>query len=144
MTFVFQFTLYLAITLKTMQQANLSGEKKFGSKTVKVDLQVFFFEEESIHYAYMPAFDLTGYGNNEEEARQSLAIVLNEFLRYTLNKNTLFIEMQRLGWKVKSKKKPMHAPQMSDLINTNDQLRDIVNSKQYNTSNYQVNVPAFA
>lgn len=127
-----------------MQQANLKGEKVFGTKSIKVDVQVLFFEEDNIHYAYMPSFDLTGYGNTEEEAKKSLTIVLDEFLRYTLNKNTLFIEMQRLGWKIKSKKKPMYAPQMSDLINTNDQLKDIVNSKQYTTSNYQVNVPAFA
>ena len=128
----------------TMQQGNLQGEKKFGSKSVKVSLQILFFKEDSIHYAYMPSFDLTGYGKTEDEAKESLTVVLDEFLRYTLNKNTLFIEMQRLGWKIKSKKKPMYAPQMSDLINTNDQLKDIVNSKQYTTSNYQVNVPAFA
>lgn len=127
-----------------MQQGNLKGEKKFGIKSVKIDLQVLFFEEDDIHYAYMPSFDLTGYGNTEGEAKESLTIVLDEFLRYTLNKNTLFIEMQRLGWKIKSKTKPMYAPQMSDLINTNDQLKDIVNSKQYTTSNYQVNLPAFA
>jgi hypothetical protein len=127
-----------------MQEANLFGEKKFGTKFIKVSLQVLFFEEDKIHYAYMPSFDLTGYGNTEDEAKESLTVVLDEFLRYTLNKNTLFIEMQRLGWRIKSKKKPMYAPKMSDLINTNDQLKDIVNSKQYTTSNYQVNVPAFA
>lgn len=92
----------------------------------------------------MPSFDLMGYGNTEEEAKKSLTVVLDEFLRYTLNKNTLFIEMQRLGWKIKNKKKPMYAPQMSDLININEQLKDIVNSKQYTTSNYQVNIPSFA
>ena len=92
----------------------------------------------------MPSFDLTGYGNTALEAYESLRVVLDEFLRYTLNKNTLFIEMQRLGWKIKSKTKPIYAPQMSDMINTNDLLKDIINSKQYTTSNYQVNVPAFA
>lgn len=127
-----------------MQQGNLKGEKKFGNKSIKVNLQVLFFEEDNIYYAYMPSFDLTGYGNTEKEAKESLTVVLDEFLRYTLNKNTLFLEMQRLGWKIKSKKKPMYAPQMSDLINTNDQLKEIVNSKQYTTSNYQVNLPAFA
>lgn len=127
-----------------MQRGNLKGQKDFGTKTIKVELQVLFFEEDCIHYAYMPSFDLTGYGSTEDQAKESLTIVLDEFLRYTLHKNTLFIEMQRLGWKIKSKKKPMYAPQMSDLINTNDQLKDIVNSKQYTTSNYQVNVPAYA
>jgi predicted RNase H-like HicB family nuclease len=127
-----------------MQRANLKGEKEFGTKSIKVDLQVLFFEEDNIYYAYMPSFDLMGYGNTEDEAKDSLTVVLDEFLRYALNKNTLFIEMQRLGWKIRSKKKPMYAPQMSDLINSNDHLRDIVNSKQYTTLNYQVNVPAFA
>jgi hypothetical protein len=127
-----------------MQAANLSGEKKFGTKSIKVSLQVLCFEEDKIHYAYMPSFDLTGYGNTEDEAKQSLTVVLDEFLRYTLNKNTLFTEMQRLGWKIKSRKTPIYAPKVSDLITTNDQLKDIVNSKEYTTSNYQVNVPAFA
>lgn len=127
-----------------MQHGKLKGEKNIGSKSVKVNLQVLFFEEENIHYAFMPSLDLTGYGNSGEEAKDSLTVVLEEFLRYTLNKNTLFIEMQRLGWKIKTKSKPMFAPQMSELINSNDQLKDIVNSKQYYTSNYQVNLPAFA
>lgn len=119
-------------------------KKKIGTKSEKVDLQVLFFEEDNIQYAYMPSFDLTGYGNTAAEAKESLTIVLDEFLRYTLNKNILFLEMQRLGWKIKSKTKPMYAPQMSDLINTNEQLKDIVNSKQYSTSDYQVKIPAFA
>lgn len=127
-----------------MQQGNLKGEKQFGTKSVKVDLQVLIFEEDNIHYAYMPSFDLMGYGNTEENAKESLTVVLDEFLRYTLNKNTLFIEMQRLGWKIRSKQKPMYAPQMSEMINTNEQLKDIVNSKQYTSSNYQVNIPALA
>ena len=119
-------------------------KKIFGTKSIKVNLQVLFFEEDAIFYAFMPSFDLTGYGNSEEEAKESLTVVLDEFLRYTLNKNTLFIEMQRLGWNIRSKKKPIYAPQMSDLINNNDQLKDIINSKQFTSTNYQVNVPVFA
>lgn len=124
-----------------MEQAKLSGVKKVGTKKIEINLQVFFFQEDGIFFAYMPSLDLTGYGYNPEEAKDSLTIVLDEFLKYTLNKNTLFIELRRLGWKIKSKKKPMLAPQMTDLINTNEQLKDIVNSKQYSTSNYPVKVP---
>lgn len=127
-----------------MQQANLSGEKDFGNRRVSINTQVFLFEEDNVYFAYNPALDLTGYGNDANEALGSLTVVLDEFLRYTLNKNTFFLELQRLGWKIKSKKKQMSAPQMSDMINTNDQLKDIVNSKQYTTSNFLINVPAFA
>ena len=126
-----------------MQQTNLFEEKKYESNSAKVNLQVLVFEEENIYFAYMPSLDLTGYGKSEEEAKESLTIVLDEFFRYTLDKNTLFIEMQRLGWKIKSKKKPLYAPQMSDLINSNEQLKEIVNSRQYTTLNYQVDIPAF-
>jgi len=124
-----------------MEQAKLSGVKKVGKNKIEINLQVFLFEEDGLFFAYMPSLDLTGYGYKPEEAKDSLTVVLDEFLRYTLNKNTLFIELERLGWKIKSKKKPMHAPQMTDLINTNEQLKDIVNYKQYSTSNYPVKVP---
>lgn len=127
-----------------MQNLKISGDKQIGKNVVKLDLQVLLFEEENTWFAYMPSLDLTGYGHSEIEAKESLTIVLDEFLRYTLNKNTLFSEMKRLGWQIKSKKKPMRAPEISDLLNTNDQLKEIINYKDYSTSHYQVNVPAFA
>jgi len=127
-----------------MQQAKLSGEFQFSGKSPKVDLIVVFFEEEHIFYAYLPSLDLTGYGHTGSEAKESLKIVLDEFLRYTLNKNTFFIELQRLGWNIKNKKKAIPPPEMFDLINTNEQLREIINPKQYATSNYPVTLPAFA
>ena len=127
-----------------MEKTNLSGEKIYGRNAVKVNLQVIFFEEDDIYYAYMPSFDLTGYSTTPDEAKESLKIVLDEFLRYTLNKKTLFMEMERLGWKVKNKKRTMYAPQMTDLINTNEQLKEIVNHKEFTSSNYQINVPEFA
>lgn len=127
-----------------MQDLKISGEKHYGKSTINFDLPLFLFEEDKIWFAYLPSLDLTGYGNNEIEAKESLTVVLDEFFRYTLNKNTLISEMKRLGWQIKSKKKPMHAPEISDLIKTNDQLKEIINFKEYSTSHYQVNVPAFA
>ncbi|MEO7834034.1 MAG: hypothetical protein ABIR50_01850 [Ginsengibacter sp.] len=127
-----------------MQNLQLAGQGKYGKATVKVDVPVMLFEEEKNWFAYLPSFDLTGYGNNPEEAKESLKIVLDEFIRYSLNKKTFFEELRRLGWEIKSKNRPIHAPKMSDLIQKNDQLKDIINSKQYSTANYQVNVPAYA
>ena len=125
-------------------QANLSGEKNIGSKNIKVNVQVIFFKEDKTHFAYIPSFDLTGYGKTDKSAMDSLTVTLDEFLRYTTNKNTLLLELKRLGWKIRSRKKPMVAPQMSDLINTSEQLREIVNYKNFTTSEFPVNVPAFA
>ena len=128
----------------SIQQGSLKGEKNFGGNTIKLEVPLVYFQEDGINYAYIPAFDLTGYGKTEEEALNSIGIILDEFLRYTLSKNTLLLELRRLGWKIRSKKKPMIAPVMSDLINTNEQLREIINHKQYTTSNYSVNVPSYA
>lgn len=127
-----------------MQNLQLKGKGQFGKAVVSVDVPVMLFQEEKIWYAYLPSFDLTGYGNNENEAKDSLKIVLDEFIRYTLNKKTFFDELKRLGWKVKSKNKHFLAPQVTDLINENEQLKEIINTKQYFTSNYPVSIPAFA
>lgn len=127
-----------------MQHGKLQGEKDFGNRHVKVDVPVIYFEEDGVHFAYIPSFDLTGYGKTEADCLDSLGVVLDEFLRYTLAKNTLVLELRRLGWKIKSKKKPMKGPELSDMINSNEQLKDIVNHKQYTTSRYPVNMPAFA
>ena len=127
-----------------MQNSQLTGEGKYLKATIKVEVPVMVFKEEKTWFAYLPSFDLTGYGNDTEEAKESLKIVLDEFIRYSLNKKTFFDELRRLGWEIKSKKRPLHAPKMSDLIQSNEQLREIIDSKQYSTSSYQVNVPAFA
>lgn len=127
-----------------MQQSNLSTKWEGGGKTVTINVSVVTFEEDNIQYSFIPSFDLIGYGKTESEAEASLKIVLDEFLRYTINKNTLTLELKRLGWKIKSKHKPMMAPQLSDLVNTNDQLKDIFNNKPFSTSNYEVKLPAFA
>lgn len=127
-----------------MQHLKISGKKHYGKSTINFDLPLFLFGEDKIWFACLSSLDLTGYGNNDVEAKESLSITLDEFFRYTLNKNTLLSEMERLGWQIESKKKPMHAPDISDLINTNDQLKEIINYKEYSTSHYQVTVPAFA
>jgi hypothetical protein len=139
--FHFNFAL---VPIFYMQQGMLNGQKKFDSDYIKVNLQVLFFQEEGIHYAYMPSLDLTGYGHSKKEASASLTIVFEEFLRYTLKKKTLLTELQRLGWKLKSKTKPMLAPRMSDLIKSNEQLKEIINSKNFSSSSYPVQLPAVA
>lgn len=70
-----------------MQQTKISSKFQFGGKSLSITLKVVFFEEDNIFYAYLPSLDLTGYGNTDVEAKESLKVVLDEFLRYTLSKN---------------------------------------------------------
>jgi hypothetical protein len=123
---------------------NIKGQWGNDKQTVKVNVPVIVFEEDNLHYAYIPSLDLTGYGTTEDEARSSLEIMLSEFFRYTCNKHTLFIELKRLGWKVRKEKKNYQAPAISEQLVSNEQLKDIIDNKVYQTSNFSVNMPAFA
>jgi len=45
--------------------------------------------------------DLSGYGDSEDEAHNSFQTVLTEYLRYTVNKKTLGIDLESHGWSIK-------------------------------------------
>lgn len=123
---------------------NVKGEWSDDRHHLKTNVPVFIFTEDDIYYTYIPAFDILGYGYNEDEAKQSLETSLFEFFKYTHNKNTFVIELRRLGWKIKKAKKNYEAPSISEQLTSNEQLRDIINNKQYKTSNFDVSMPAFA
>lgn len=120
---------------------NIKGEWFDDKHSVKVQLQVLLFVEDEIHYAYIPALDVIGYGQNEDEAKESLQISLSEFFKYTLNKNSFAVELKRLGWQ-KTKTK-YQAPEITEQVSSNEQLRDILNHKQYRATNFDVAMPAF-
>ncbi len=128
--------------MKVNEDYNIQGQWANDNHAVKVQLQVLLFLEDDIQYAYIPALDVIGYGTSEEEAKASLQISLSEFFRYTLNKETFFVELERLGWQ--KKKKHYKAPEITDQLSSNEQLRDILNHKQYTAANFSVSIPAFA
>jgi hypothetical protein len=123
---------------------NIKGEWSDDKHVVKINLSVFLFVEDGIHYAYMPALDVLGYGNTEAEAKTSVEISLSEFFRYTHNKNTIILELRRLGWKIRKANKDYLAPAISEQLVSNEQLKEIIDHKQYRTSNVDVSIPAFA
>ena len=98
-----------------------------GDHKVEIEVQILIFDEDNIHYVYSPALDLTGYGNTEEEAKDSFYTMLTEFVNYTENKKTVYIELERLGWTVNSKKKRVNPPKTEQLLEDNETYRDLVN-----------------
>jgi len=123
---------------------NLQGEWKRGQNTVEMSLPVMAFEEDGVQIAYIPVLDLSGYGKTEKEALDSLYVAINEYLTYTLRKNTLFQDLKAHGWTVKKKSKPFIAPEITDLINKNEYLHDIVNTKPYSMKRVPVSMPQYA
>jgi hypothetical protein len=127
-----------------MKNVELTGEWKKGKNTIKVNLPVMIFEEDGVQIAYVPVLDISGYGHTEEEAKKSLNHCLNEYFSYTVNKNTLFKDLEAHGWKIRKKNKPFIAPEITDIINKNEYLHDIVNSRPYKMGRMDVDMPSYA
>lgn len=126
------------------ETGRLSGKWKDGKNTVTVNVPVMFFQEEGTHIAYIPVLDVSGYGLNEEEAKESLNISLSEYFSYTLRKKTLVADLKARGWTILKKTKPFIAPELTDMINKNEYLHDIVNSRAYKMDRMDLAMPQFA
>jgi hypothetical protein len=43
---------------------------------------VVLFQEDGMWFAHCAALEITGYGNGEQEARESFEVMLKEYFRY--------------------------------------------------------------
>jgi predicted RNase H-like HicB family nuclease len=77
-----------------MKKAGLKADWRQGENKVKLQVPVMLFTEKKVHVAYIPVLDLSGYGNSEKEAIGSLQIVLDNYLDYTIKKNTLIQDLK--------------------------------------------------
>jgi len=99
-----------------------------------VELSLIEFKEGDNFLIYSPALDLTGYGQTEEDAKESFHVTLSEFVRYTTNKGTFEQELREHGWTIAKKKKKIirfSMPQFEDMINKNESLKEIIAHKDF-------------
>ncbi len=82
------------------------GKYRDKTATVKVRLLLVHFQDENkVHFVYSPHLDLTGYGNDVTQAKDSFEIVLEDFVDYTIKKKTLAKVLTGLGWELKGSEK---------------------------------------
>ena len=62
-------------------------------------LSLISYKDDEAYYWYCPALELTGYGDDEKQAQESFKIVLEEYIRYTTENQTLNEDLNSLGWK---------------------------------------------
>lgn len=117
-----------------------ASQYKDGHNWIDVKLSLIEFEEEGLHFIYSPALDLTGYGKTEDAAKESYNLDMEEFLKYTSNKKTVFQELERLGWTIS--KKNVTAPSLSALIQSRSYLEEIFTEKNFRKTNEIVAIPA--
>lgn len=122
-----------------MAGSNLNNTLKKDGKHLRIKIDLIEFVEDGVHFFYSPALDITGYGDNKEEAFTSFEITVEEFLRHTHEKGTLEAELKRLGWKKRrSADQPFSAPSLTSLTRNNKQLEHILNHQEFNKSVRQV------
>ena len=126
-----------------MKQIGIQGKWQEGKNFVTSNLPVMFFEEDGIQIAYIPVLDISGYGKTEKGAKESLKVSLSEYFSYTVRKNTLIEDLKAHGWTIKKKAKPYIAPELTDLLNRNEYLHNIVNSRPYKMDRMDVNMPQY-
>lgn len=109
-----------------MEKHHLDAKYDGHKHKISVDLEIITWNEGETNFYYSPALDMTGYGNTEAEASQSFNFQLKEFVTYTLNKGTVYDELERLGWTVDKKKRSLVAPGQNDLLAENETYRNLV------------------
>lgn len=127
-----------------MKKMKFSGQYTDDKNSIRINVSVFQFKEDNIVILYSPAFDLSGYGLNLEEAKDSFKETLSYFLEYTTKKKTLIRELKKLGWKIhtdKRKTQKIQAPELSELILNRNFLTEILNEKSFKKSDVIVEVP---
>jgi hypothetical protein len=127
-----------------MKEGAIKGDWKGHNASVNMTLPIMMFTEDNTHIAYIPVLDLSGYGTTEAEAHRSLTIAIDNYFDYTIAKNTLIQDLKAHGWIIKKKTKPYIAPEITDLINKNNFLHEIVNTKPYTMGRMDVAVPQCA
>jgi hypothetical protein len=118
------------------------------TQSIDIKLWLFYFTEGKTHFVYSPDLDLTGYGNSKSEAQKSFSIALDEFLKYTTNKDSLFKVLKDLGWKLqKSRGKEYTRYQPAPLTSQfqkNQYLSDIFDNKPFTKAPKKVSLPVYA
>ncbi len=121
------------------------GKYQDKSSIVRVRLLLVHFQDENkIHFIYSPHLDLTGYGHNATEAKESFEIVFEDFVDYTIKKKTLPKVLAGLGWTLKGTEKhpkKLIAPSIASVINDNEYVSEIFDKYPVNTFHKEVGLP---
>jgi hypothetical protein len=88
-----------------MSTLHFNGQIGFPGCVFQVGLSLIEFNENDVTIVYSPALNLSGYGYNSDEAKNSFNIALHEFFQYTNNKKTFDKVLIELGWTIKGSKK---------------------------------------
>lgn len=117
----------------------LSGDK------LKIKIALVSFKEDGNTMVYAPALDMYGYDIDEEKAKKSFDVVIEEYLKFTISNKTLEEDLTNLGWKVVRTENETEfvSPAFRELLDTNETLQDIFD-KDFHKFNETVEIAEIA
>lgn len=124
---------------KVNYKANYTVNTPKDKGLLEVSVDLYQFIEDGLHYMYSPQLDLYGYGNTEKESKESFHVTIEEFFRYSINKNTLDKQLRALGWKVSKTK--WTSPDLEDILRDNENFSEILHKKEYKKTTQNIPVP---
>jgi len=102
-------------------------------------LSLISYKDDEAYYSYCPALELIGYGDNEQESQDSFNIVLEEYIRYTTENQTLIADLESLGWKKIGKK--LKPPEIAESLQKNNEFNSIFNNYDFVKRSIPVHIP---
>lgn len=138
---------YLCPKSKTQFMSTHSFKAAYstGESQVNLVLGVYIFTEEETYIAYCPALDISGYGKNEIEAKQSFGEVVRQYLEYCIHEHTLTEDLQKHGWKVESiKQHKLISPDTVSMMKRNPDFKNLIENKEYSKYMENLSIPSFA
>lgn len=123
-----------------MKKAQLKAEYK----GVGVKLSLFIYIDDKVNVVYSPALDMYGYGYDENEARESFIVTLNEYITYTTHKKTLHADLTKYGWHLHKRAHKIDTPDIAQLIAKNKDFAKLLEAKAFRKYDMNINIPAYA
>lgn len=83
------------------------------SSKIEMRLPVIIFQDDQQYFiAHIPVLDLSGYGMTAAEAKDSLDVVLKDYLDYAISNNTLHDDLVAHGFLFNKKAHTIHPPDL--------------------------------
>lgn len=120
---------------------------KVSDKGIEVKVSVFVYldtdyPKEGMFIAYCPSLNLVGYGIGEDKAKEDFEWIMGDYLNDMMSQGTLEEDLKSLGWR--ENKSSFSEPKISDMINSNKELKDFIDGGIYQRVNIGKTCPAFA
>lgn len=124
---------------------SFKAEYQSGGVKCNFNLGVYIFKEGDVYISYCPALDISGYGKDEKEAKDSFGEVMKQYIMYCVEHGTLAEDLRGHGWKVKDNGNGLFkSPDTESMLKRNPDFKDLLDNKEYSRYIEDISIPLMA